>query len=67
MSLLFIAGALYKGLKTIMIMRNYWPMINIMISCCGIVFIYNQIRALMEKPAWYLYAMWYNLHFDTYV
>ena len=61
MSLLFIAGALYKGLRTIMILGNYWPIINIMISCCGIVFIYNQIRALMETPAWYFYAMWYDL------
>ena len=66
MSLLFIAGALYKGLRTIMILGNYWPIINIMISCCGIVFIYNQIRALMETPAWYLYAMWYHFKFDTF-
>ena len=49
-----------------MILGNYWPIINIMISCCGIVFMYNQIRALMETPAWYLYAMWYNLNFDTF-
>ena len=66
MSLLFIAGALYKGLRTIMILGNYWPIINIMILCCGIVFIYNQIRALMETPAWYLYAMWYHFKFDTF-
>ncbi|XP_040511138.1 uncharacterized protein LOC121108185 [Gallus gallus] len=67
MNLLFTVGALYKGIKTIMIIGTYWPIINVMISCCGIVFIYNQIRALMEKPAWYLYATWYNLNFDTYI
>ena len=66
MSLLFIAGALYKGWRIIMILGNYWPIINIMISCCGIVFIYNQIRALKETPAWYLYAMWYHFKFDTF-
>ena len=66
MSLLFIVGAMYKGLKAIMILGNYWPTVNIMISCCGIVFIYNQIRALMEAPAWYLCAMLYNLNFDTF-
>ena len=65
MSLLFIVGALYKGLKAIMFFASYWPIINIMSSCCGIVFIYNQIRALMETPVRYLYAMWYNLNFDT--
>ena len=37
-----------------------------MISCCGIVFMHNQIRALMEAPAWYLRAMLYNLNFDTF-
>lgn len=67
MSLLFIVGALYKGLKAIMFFSSYWPKIQVMISCCGIVFIYNQIRVLMETPAWYLYAMWYNLNFDTYI
>jgi len=67
MSLLFIVGAMYKGLKAIMILGNYWPTVNIMISCCGIVFIYNQIRALMETPAWYFYAVWNNLNFDTYI
>jgi len=67
MSLLFIVGVPYKGLKSIIILGNYWPMINVTISCCGIVFIYNQIRALMETPAWYLYATWSNLNFDTYI
>ena len=66
MSLLFIVRALYKGLKAIMFRASYWPIINIMISCCGIVFLYNQIRALMEAPAWYLYVMLYNLNFDTF-
>ena len=37
-----------------------------MISCCGIVFIYNQIRALKETPAWWLYAMLYNLNLETF-
>ena len=67
MSLLFIVGVPYKGLKSIIILGNYWPMINVTISCCGIVFIYNQIRALMEPPAWYFYAVWNNLNFDTYI
>ena len=66
MNVLFIAGVLYKGLKTIMFLGSYWPIINVMISC-GIVFIYNQIRALMKTPAWYLYAKWYNFNFDTYI
>ena len=66
MSLLFIVGAMYKGLKAIMILGNYWPTVNIMISCCGIVFMHNQIRALMEAPAWYLRAMLYTLNFDTF-
>ena len=66
MSLLFIVGVPYKGLKSIIILGNYWPMINVTISCCGIVFIYNQIRALMEAPAWCLYAMLYNLNFETF-
>ena len=51
MSLLFIVGVLYKGLKATMFFASYWPIINVMITCCGIVFIYNQIRALMETPA----------------
>ena len=67
MNPLFIEGALSKGLKTSTFLTTYWPIINVMISCCGIVFIYNQIRALMEILAWYLYAMWYDLDFDTYI
>ncbi len=66
MSLLFIVEALYKGLKAIMYFASYWPIINIMISSCGIVFICNQIRALMEAPAWCLYAVLYNLNFETF-
>ena len=62
MSLLFIVGVLYKGLKAIVFLASYWSVVKIMISCCGIVFVYNQIRALMETPTWYLYAMWYNLN-----
>ena len=38
-----------------------------MISCCGTVFINNQTRALMETPAWYVYAMCYDLNFDNYI
>jgi len=66
MRLLFIVRALYKGLKAIMFLASYWSIINIMISCCGIVFIYNQIRALIQASAWYLRAMLYNLNFDTF-
>ena len=55
MSLPFIVGALCKGLKATLFFANYWPIVNILL---WIVFIYSQIRALMETPAWYFYAMW---------
>ena len=66
MRLLFIVRALYKGLKAIMFLASYRSIINLFMSCCGVVFIYNQIRALMETPAWCLYAMLYNLNFETF-
>ncbi|XP_031448717.1 uncharacterized protein LOC116228742 [Phasianus colchicus] len=63
MNPLFIMGALCKGLKAMVLLATYWPIINVIITCCGIVFICNHIRALMEAPVWYLYAMWYDLNF----
>ena len=66
MRLLCIVKALYKGLKAIMFLASYRSIINLFMSCCGVVFIYNQVRALIEAPAWWLYAMWYNLNFETF-
>ena len=66
MRLLFIVRALYKGLKTIMFLASYRSIINLLMSCCGILFIYNPIRALIKAAAWWLYAMWYNLNFETF-
>ena len=66
MSLLFIVRALYKGLKAIMFLASYRSIINLLMSCCGIMFIYNQVRALIEVPVWWLYAMLYNLIFETF-
>ena len=66
MRLLFIVRALYKGLKAIMFLASYRSIINLFMSCCGVVFIYNQVRALIEAPGWWLYAMWYNLNFETF-
>ena len=68
MNPLFFVGALSKGLKAMVLLATYWPIINVIITCCGIVFIYNHISALMETPVWYLYwylyAMWYDMNFD---
>ena len=66
MRLLCIVRALYKGLKAIMFLGSYWSIINLLMSCCGILFIYNPIRALIKAAAWWLYAMWYNLNFETF-
>ena len=66
MRLLFIVRALYKGLKAIKFLASYRSIINLLMSCCGIMFIYNQVRALIEAPVWWLYAMLYNLDFETF-
>ena len=66
MRLLFIVRALYKGLKAIMFLGSYWSIINLLMSCCGILFIYNPIRALIKAAAWWLYAMLYNSNFETF-
>lgn len=38
-----------------------------MLSCCGIVYVYNQVRARMETLVWYLCAMLYDLNIDNYI
>ena len=67
MNPLFIVGVLSKGLQTVMLLSTYWQIVKAIITCCGIMFIYNYLRALTETPAWYLYAMWYGLNFDIYI
>ena len=67
MNPLFIVGVLSKGLQTVMLLSTYWQIVKAIITCCGIMFIYNYLRALTETPAWYLYAMWYGLNFDIHI
>ena len=50
-----------------MFFGTYWSLINFVLSCCGIVYVYNQIRALTETPAWYLYTVLYDLNIDNYI
>jgi len=55
MNLFFILRALYKGLKTIMFLGTYWFLIRFIIFSFRVAYRYNQLRALIEIPAWYLY------------
>ena len=50
-----------------MFFGTYWFVIKFITFCCGVVYIYNQVRALMETPAWYLYAVLYDLNIDNYI
>lgn len=64
MNLFLILGALYKGLKAILFFETYW-FLKFIMFCLGDV--YNQLTALMETPAWYLYVMLYDLNIDSYI
>ena len=68
MNPLFFVETLSKGLKAMVFLATYWPIINVIFTCCGMVYVYNYIKALMETPvwylSWYLYAM-FNMNFDS--
>lgn len=56
MNLYFILRALYKGLNTIMFLGTYWFLIKFIMFSFRAAYMYKQLKALMEIPAWYLYT-----------
>ena len=67
MNPLVILGVLGKGLNATVLVITYWPIIHLTLVCFGIASVYNYLRALMETPMFYLFAMWYDLNFDIYI
>ncbi|XP_048786349.1 uncharacterized protein LOC125686424 [Lagopus muta] len=67
MNPLVIVGVLGKGFKAMVLVTTYWPIIHLTLVCFGIASVYNYLRALMETPMFYLFAMWYDLNFDIYI
>lgn len=71
MMLFFILERLFKGLNVIMfrilILTTYQFLIKSSTLCFGVIYISNQLGALMETLIWYLYAVWYGLSINSYI
>ena len=57
MDLYFILRILYRGLRTITFFGTYWFLFKFLMFSVIVAYTYNQLRALMEIPAWFLYIL----------